>query len=74
MEYQKLINLLYDTTNPASKFRTKHWVKIYDKSRGAYDYNSDIKFKISMVGSNLCDYSDAYIHVKAIITVQNTGV
>ena len=25
-----------------------------------------------MVGSNLRDYSDAYIHVKAITTVQNT--
>ena len=64
--------MLDDTANAASKFRTRNWVKIYDESRGAYDYNSNIKFKISMVGSNLRDYSDAYIHVKAITTVQNT--
>ena len=54
--------MLDDTANPASKFRTRSWVKIYDESRGAHDYNSDIKY----------DYSDAYIHVKAITTIQNT--
>ena len=26
-----------------------------------------------MIRSNLCDYSDAYIHVKGTITVSNTG-
>ena len=26
-----------------------------------------------MIRSNLCDYSDAYIHVKATITVPNTA-
>ena len=26
-----------------------------------------------MIGSNLCNYSDAYIHVKWTITVPNTG-
>ena len=30
------------------------------------------KFKTSMIRSNLCDYSDAYIHVKGTITVPNT--
>ena len=28
---------------------------------------------ISMISSNLCDYSDAYIHVKRTITVPNTS-
>ena len=28
MEYQKIINLLDDTTNQPSKFRTRNWVKI----------------------------------------------
>ena len=27
MEYQKIINLLDNTTNEPSKFRTKAWVK-----------------------------------------------
>ena len=38
-----------------------------------YDYNSEIKFKTSIIRSNLCDYSYAYLHVKATITVPNTA-
>ena len=30
MEYQKMINLLNDTTNQLSKFRTTNWVEIND--------------------------------------------
>ena len=72
MEYQKIINLLDNTTNQPSKFRTRNWVKINNESRRTYNANSDIKFKTSMIRSNLCDYSDAHIHVKATITVPNT--
>ena len=32
MEYQKMINLLDDTTNQPSKFIKRHWVEIIDKS------------------------------------------
>ena len=31
-----------------------------------------MKFKNSMIRSILCNYSDAYIHVKATIIVPNT--
>ena len=31
MEYQKIINLLDNTPNQASKFRTKNWVEINDE-------------------------------------------
>ena len=31
MEYQKIINLLDNTTNQASKFRTRNWVEINDE-------------------------------------------
>ena len=30
MEYQKIINLLYNTPNQLSKFRTKKWIQIND--------------------------------------------
>ena len=73
MEFQKIINLLDDTTNQPSKFRARNWAEINDELRGIYDYNSDVKFKTSMIRSNLCDYSDAYIHVKATTTVPNTA-
>ena len=45
-------------------------VEINDESKGKYD-NSNIRFKTSMIRSNLCDYSDAYILVKGITTVPN---
>ena len=60
MEYQKIINLLHDTTNKPSKFRTRNWVEINDESRGTYNANDIIKFKTSMIRSNLCDYSDIH--------------
>ena len=64
MEYQKIANLIDDTSNQASKFRTKNWVEINDESRG-------VKFKTTMLKSSLCDYSDAYILVKGTISVNN---
>ena len=30
MEYQKIANLIDDTSNQASKFRTRNWVEIND--------------------------------------------
>ena len=71
MEYQKIINILDDTTNQPSKFRTRNWVEINDESRGKYD--SSIKFKTSMIRSDLCDYSDAYILVSETIAITGAG-
>ena len=64
MEYKKIINLLDNVSNQPSKFRTKNWTEINDQSRGVYNTNSNIRFKIRMLKSSLCDYSDAYILVK----------
>ena len=69
MEYQKIANLIDDTSNQPSKFRTRNLVEINDESRGAYNVNSQIKFKTTMLKSSLCDYSDAYILVKRKITI-----
>ena len=73
MEYQKIINLLYNTPNQLSKFRTKNWIEINDQSRGVYNTNSDIRFKTTMLKSSLCDYSDAYVLVKGRITITRAG-
>ena len=43
MDYQKIINLLDNTSNEPSKFRTKNWIEINDASRGPYNVNSQIK-------------------------------
>ena len=73
MEYQKIANLIDDTPNQPSKFKTRNWVEINDESRGAYNVNSQIKFKTTMLKSSLCDYSDAYILVKGTITINGRG-
>ena len=39
MKYQKIINLLDNTQNQPSKFRTKYWVEINDDSCGTYKLN-----------------------------------
>ena len=49
-------------------------VKINDESLEKYNINSQIRFKTSMLMTNLCDYSDAYILVKGTITVAKTGI
>ena len=64
MEYQKITNLLDDSSNKTSKFRTKNGVEINGESRGKYNDDKQIKFKTTMLRSSLCDYSDAYILVK----------
>ena len=71
MEYQKIINLLDNTTNQPSKFRIRVCVEINDEWKERYD-NSNIRFKSTKIRSGSCDYSDAYILVKGIIKVPNT--
>ena len=61
--------MLDTTPNQLSKFRTKNWIEINDRSRGVYHVNSDIKFKTTMLKSSLCNYSDAHILVKERIRI-----
>ena len=73
MEYQKLINLIDNTPNQPTKFKTTNWVEIIDDSDGPYKTNNQIKFESSMLRSSLCDYNDAYILVNETITVLKKG-
>ena len=45
MEYQKIINLLENTLNQSTKFRTKNWVELNDYVCGTYNANSQIKLQ-----------------------------
>ena len=49
MEYQKIINLIENTTDQATKFRTKNWLEINYDSRETYDIDSQIEIKTSML-------------------------
>ena len=73
MEFQKIINFLDTNSDDKDlpRFVTKKWIEVYDQSEGNYNVNKEIRSKISMRRSDLCDYSDAYIVVKGTITVTN---
>ena len=71
MKFQKNVNL-YDTISDDKdlpRFVTKKWIEVYDQSEKNYNPNKEIRIKTSMLRSDLCDYSDAYIVVKGTITV-----
>ena len=73
MEFQKIANFL-DTTSTNKdlpKFVTKKWIEVYDQSEKNYSPNKEIRNKTSMLRSDLCDFSDAYIVVEGTITVTN---
>ena len=70
-EFQKIADFL-DTifdNKYLSKFVTKKWIEVYDKSEKYYNPNKETRIKTSMLRSDLRDYSDAYIIVKGTITV-----
>ena len=55
-----------------SRFLTKKWVEIHDQSGDAndrYKPNKPIRFQTSMLRSDLCDFSDAYVNVKGDVTL-----
>ena len=65
MEQYKISKLLNDST--ASKFVTKSLIKVKDLKRGQYSVSKNIKFKTSILRSDLCDYRDAHIILKGTI-------
>ena len=71
MEYQKVTNLLDSTSDTVPRFVTKNWIEVQDQSGGAY--NTKKRFKTSMLRSDLCDYSDAYIDGKRDNTVEGAN-
>ena len=71
MGFQKIVKFL-DTTSDNKDlptFVTKKWIEVYDQSEGNYNVNKEIRIKASMLRSDLCDFSDAYIIVTGDITV-----
>ena len=72
MEYQEITNVLGTTLDEVPRFITKKWVEVYDQPGSAndrYKPSKQIRFKTSMLRSDLCDFSDAYIVVKGEVTL-----
>ena len=57
----------------ASKFVTKKSIEINDLSSGQYSVNKNLVFKTPSPRSDLCNYSNAYIAVKGIITAEDNN-
>ena len=72
MEYQKITNLLDTAHDEVPRVITKKWIEVHDQSDSVEDRckpSKQIRFKTSMLQSNLCDFIDAYIAVKGDITL-----
>ena len=61
--------MLNASDNENSKFATKKWSFIDSESKGVYSQENQIKFLTGLLGSSLCDYSDAYVLVTGNIAV-----
>ena len=74
MGYNKIENLLGKLTkDEIPKFTTVKLIEIFDQSNGTYNKNKDIRFKISQLRNDLCDFNDAYILVTGKIIATNPG-
>ena len=71
MEFNKINNLLGPAHDRVPRFITKKWIEVQSQSGSTYNTSNPIRFKTSMLRSDLCDYSDAYVWVKGKITVTN---
>ena len=68
MEFQKTKNLLDNIHDKVPGFIAEKWIEVHDQSGETYNINKQIRFKTSMLRSDLCDFSDAYIVFKGIVT------
>ena len=58
------------------RFIAKKWIEAHDQlgnTEDRYKPSKQIRFKTSMLRSDLCDFSDTYIVVKGTITVTGTN-
>ena len=63
----KILNLLNESSD--YKIVTRKWNIISDQANANNDAGNDIINSTEVLKSNLCDYTDAYIQVKANVTI-----
>ena len=76
MECQKITNLLGTTPDEVPRSITKKWIEVHDQSGNAEDRyrpSKQIRFKTSMLRSDLFDFSDVYIVVKGTSALTKTN-
>ena len=73
MIYRKITNLLGNISDNVPRLITKKWTEVHDQSGNAkkrYKPSKQIRFKTSMLQSDLCDSSNAYIVIKGTIFIE----
>ena len=72
MEFEQIANFLDTTSDDKDlpRFVSKKWVEVYDQSEKNYNPNKEIRIKKSMLTSDLCNLSYAYILVEGDITLE----
>ena len=71
MEFQKIASFLDKISDDKDlpRFVTKKWIEVDDQSGRNCNINKKIRMQASILRSDLCNYSDAYIVVKGTITI-----
>ena len=74
MEYQKVPNLLDTISDDEPRFITKKWVKVHHQSGSAedkYKLSKQIRFKTSMLRSDLCNLVTHILLLKELLLLEN---
>ena len=61
MEYQKIKKLLDTTSDNVPRFNTKNLIEVHDQSGESYSINKQIRFKTSILRSDIRHFSDTNI-------------
>ena len=67
MEHQKILNLLYESSD--SKFVTRKWKIVNGQSNANYSTRNELIFNTEVLKSSLEDYYEVYILVRGNITI-----
>ena len=73
MVYQKITNYLGTALDEVPRFISKKWIEVHDQSGNAedrYKPSKQIRYKTSMLRSDLRDFSDAYNVIKELLPLQ----
>ena len=67
MEYQTIKNLPDTTSGSVPRFITKKMIEVHDQSGGSYNINKQIRFKIPVLRSDLCDLCELLLLLDQIM-------
>ena len=72
IEFSQIANFINTTSDDKdfSRFVTNKWIEAYDQSEKNYNPNKEIRIKMSMLRSDICDFSDAFIWKETLLLIK----